>query len=64
MKNNYNSNKINEIIEPAELVSRLLNEFKGNKHTPTVKGRLWQLIGMLLYYFNKETERYKKEVNL
>ena len=35
MKSNHTYHKINEIIEPAELVQRFLNEFKGNKHTPT-----------------------------
>jgi hypothetical protein len=50
-----------DIIKPADLVIKLLDEIKLRNPAATVKGAIWQLIGLLHASYNKQVSIYIEE---
>ena len=57
----YHIVSLNKIIEPAELVNRLLDEIKLRRPSASVKGTIWNLVGLCHKRFSLEVRDFLVE---
>jgi hypothetical protein len=48
-------------VKPAELISRLLDEIKLRRPSASVKGTIWNLVGLLHKKFPQDLNEYLVE---
>jgi len=53
--------EIEQIIKPAELILTLLDEIKLRRPAATVKGAIWQLIGLLHSQYPQQVNAHIEE---
>ena len=57
----YPLDSVKKIVRPPELINRLLDEIKLRRPSASVKGTIWNLVGLLHKRFPKELKEYLVE---
>ncbi len=62
MVESYNTKELVSIIKPAKLTNILLDEIKVKRPSASVKGAIWELIGLLLKKYKEQLDDYRFEI--
>jgi hypothetical protein len=57
----YSIEEVNNIIQPKEVITRLLDEIKFKKPSASVKGTIWNMVGALHNKFQQELREFLVE---
>jgi hypothetical protein len=57
----FNSKEIEEIIRPKKMMTDLLDEIKLRRPSASVKGAIWQLVGLLHSHYDNAVNEFLEE---